>query len=177
MNPGKLLLIDAAVAVDHAQPPLDAQVVKAQHIGPQQGKKQQHFRGPPANTLQGAKPCNDFFVGKLRQGFQVKFSAEHLLSKFQNVGGFPGGDPLGLEVLLPQGRHVFRGDSTSGCREPAPNGSLGLAGNLLPHNVMDHSAVQAGHHFPFQMAQLVDDRPQFLVLAFQIADFFFAVRI
>ena len=52
--PVKQLVVDAAVVIDHAQPPLDGQIVVAENIRSLQAEQQDHLRCPDADPLQTA---------------------------------------------------------------------------------------------------------------------------
>ena len=51
----KALAADLFMAVDHAQPPVDGQIAKTEHIWPLERKQHEHFCRPHTNALKLAQ--------------------------------------------------------------------------------------------------------------------------
>ena len=61
----KQLAVYCPVVVDHTQPALDCQIVKAEYVRPLQAEQQNHFRCPYADSFQRSQRLDCFVVWQL----------------------------------------------------------------------------------------------------------------
>ena len=158
------------MVVDHPQAPQDGQVIIAEDVGALQAEQQDHLRCPDADALQAAQGADGLCIGHVRHGVQIKGAGVDFFGKVRDVFRLAESHAQCLQPGDTCGQDVLGVHPAQRVLHPLPDGGLGLGGDLLAHDMVDHGGKQVRVYRAADRAHAVDDLTEPLVLLPQVGE-------
>lgn len=127
------------MTIEHTQSAQNGEVVKAENVGALQAEKQDHFRRPHTDTLEGGECADGVGIAHVCHGINFKRAALHLCGKVGDILRFSECHAERLQL-----RHARRKDvgvhSAERVLHPLPNRCLRLTGQIQNGILRDPAA-------------------------------------
>ena len=163
------------MVIDHPQAPLNGKVVVAENIGALHTEQENHLRSPHADPLQRPQGFNGVLVGHPLHGGQIKSAGVDFFGKIRDVLRLAEGHAQRLQLRDARRKNGLGVHFHQRVLHPLPDGGLCLRGDLLADDVVNDGGKKVGIYGAVDVADLVNDRAEPLVLPAQIGNFRFPV--